>query len=188
MKRRRHRIGRSWFSGSLRIRGSGEVVESRSVLQDVTRTKGHEFEDYYLKRELLMGIYEKGFEKPSPIQEESIPIALTGRDILARAKNGTGKTAAFSIPLLQRVDTNLKEIQGEHSPKHATPYLPAERFNLRYSLFSTYAGRVSKPGLPSDHLHSSKVMQQVCPSLNVALVVQRLTWQATEVGYACSQL
>jgi hypothetical protein len=56
----------------------------------VTNTKGNEFEDYVLKRELLMGIYEKGFEKPSPIQEESIPIALTGRDILARAKNGTG--------------------------------------------------------------------------------------------------
>ena len=61
-----------------------------------------------------MGIYEKGFEKPSPIQEESIPIALTGRDILARAKNGTGKTAAFSIPLLQRIDTTRNEIQGEH--------------------------------------------------------------------------
>jgi len=58
--------------------------------QDVTKTKGNDFEDYLLKRELLMGIYEKGFEKPSPIQEESIPIALTGRDILARAKNGTG--------------------------------------------------------------------------------------------------
>ena len=40
-----------------------------------------------------MGIFELGFEKPSPIQEEAIPIALTGRDILARAKNGTGKTA-----------------------------------------------------------------------------------------------
>lgn len=36
--------------------------------QDVTKTKGNEFEDYYLKRELLMGIFEKGFEKPSPIQ------------------------------------------------------------------------------------------------------------------------
>lgn len=48
------------------------------VLQDVTATKGNEFEDYFLKRELLMGIYEKGFERPSPIQEESIPIALTG--------------------------------------------------------------------------------------------------------------
>ena len=82
------------------------------LLQDVTATKGNEFEDYFLKRELLQGIYEKGFEKPSPIQEESIPIALTGRDILARAKNGTGKTAAFSIPILERVDTSLKEIQG----------------------------------------------------------------------------
>jgi superfamily II DNA/RNA helicase len=44
----------------------------------VTATKGNEFEDYFLKRELLAGIYEKGFERPSPIQEEAIPIALTG--------------------------------------------------------------------------------------------------------------
>ena len=51
-----------------------------------------------------MGIYEKGFERPSPIQEESIPIALTGSDILARAKNGTGKTAAFCIPALEKID------------------------------------------------------------------------------------
>lgn len=58
-----------------------------------------------------MGIYEKGFERPSPIQEESIPIALTGRDILARAKNGTGKTAAFCIPALEKIDPNLNAIQ-----------------------------------------------------------------------------
>jgi ATP-dependent RNA helicase DDX6/DHH1 len=60
-----------------------------------------------------MGIFEKGFEKPSPIQEESIPIALAGRDILARAKNGTGKTAAFCIPVLEKVDTSRNEIQGK---------------------------------------------------------------------------
>lgn len=47
-----------------------------------------------------MGIFEKGFEKPSPIQEQAIPMILTGRDILARAKNGTGKTAAFIIPCI----------------------------------------------------------------------------------------
>lgn len=88
-------------------------VIKTAALQDVTATKGNEFEDYLLKRELLAGIYEKGFEKPSPIQEESIPIALTGRDILARAKNGTGKTAAFSIPLLERVEASKEEIQGE---------------------------------------------------------------------------
>lgn len=59
-----------------------------------------------------MGIYEKGFERPSPIQEESIPIALTGSDILARAKNGTGKTAAFCIPALEKIDQDNNVIQG----------------------------------------------------------------------------
>lgn len=58
-----------------------------------------------------MGIFEKGFEKPSPIQEEAIPIILAGRDVLARAKNGTGKTAAFIIPCLEKVDQSLNQIQ-----------------------------------------------------------------------------
>lgn len=58
-----------------------------------------------------MGIFEAGFEKPSPIQEEAIPVALTGRDILARAKNGTGKTAAFIIPALQRINPKVAKIQ-----------------------------------------------------------------------------
>ena len=58
-------------------------------------TSGIEFQELGLKRELLKGIYEKGWEKPSPIQEESIPAALQGRDILARAKNGTGKTGVY---------------------------------------------------------------------------------------------
>ncbi len=59
-----------------------------------------------------MGIYEKGFESPSPIQEEAIPIALAGRDILARAKNGTGKTASFLIPALERTSTDKDFIQA----------------------------------------------------------------------------
>lgn len=86
--------------------------DARYKTEDVTATKGNSFEDYFLKRELLMGIYEKGFEAPSPIQEESIPIALRGRDILARAKNGTGKTAAFCIPVLEKVDSSRNEIQA----------------------------------------------------------------------------
>ncbi|KAK6158168.1 hypothetical protein DH2020_005482 [Rehmannia glutinosa] len=85
--------------------------DTRYKTEDVTATKGNEFEDYFLKRELLMGIYEKGFESPSPIQEESIPIALTGSDILARAKNGTGKTAAFCIPALEKIDSDNNVIQ-----------------------------------------------------------------------------
>ncbi|EOA26920.1 hypothetical protein CARUB_v10023015mg [Capsella rubella] len=86
--------------------------DDRYQTEDVTATKGNEFEDYFLKRDLLRGIYEKGFEKPSPIQEESIPIALTGSDILARAKNGTGKTGAFCIPTLEKIDPENNVIQA----------------------------------------------------------------------------
>ena len=56
--------------------------DKRQQTEDVTRTKGNDFDDFYLKRELLMGIFEKGFEKPSPIQEETIPIALAGRSAI----------------------------------------------------------------------------------------------------------
>lgn len=59
-----------------------------------------------------MGIFKMGFEKPSPIQEESIPQALAGRDILARAKNGTGKTGAFLVPVLEKIDPAKKYIQA----------------------------------------------------------------------------
>jgi len=53
-----------------------------------------------------------GFENPSPIQEETIPVALEGKNIIARAKNGTGKTASYSIPLIEKVDTSKNKIQA----------------------------------------------------------------------------
>lgn len=90
------------------------LADAEAVLlhfQDVTNTKGLEFENFQLKRDLLMGIFEAGFEKPSPIQEEAIPVALTGRDVLARAKNGTGKTAAFVIPALEKINPKVSKIQ-----------------------------------------------------------------------------
>ncbi|XP_014666986.1 PREDICTED: ATP-dependent RNA helicase cgh-1-like [Priapulus caudatus] len=86
--------------------------DRRKMTSDVTDTKGNEFEDYCLKRGLLIGIFEKGWEKPSPIQEASIPIALAGRDILARAKNGTGKTGAYAIPILEHCDPKKDYIQA----------------------------------------------------------------------------
>jgi len=86
--------------------------DTRKKTEDVQSRRNVNFEDYNLKRELLMGIFEKGFEKPSPIQEEAIPIALTGKDILARAKNGTGKTASFIVPVLEKVDIEKDHIQA----------------------------------------------------------------------------
>eukprot|EP00002_Diphylleia_rotans_P038690 TRINITY_DN883_c0_g1_i1.p1 TRINITY_DN883_c0_g1~~TRINITY_DN883_c0_g1_i1.p1 ORF type:complete len:415 (-),score=91.51 TRINITY_DN883_c0_g1_i1:835-2079(-) len=86
--------------------------DMRQKTDDVLRVKGNEFEDYYLKRELLMGIYEKGYENPSPVQEEVIPTALARKNILARAKNGTGKTGSYVIPVLQLIDTAKNHIQA----------------------------------------------------------------------------
>lgn len=68
------------------------------------------FKDFNLSSDLQLGIYEMGFEAPSPIQEEAIPSILSGRNIIAKAKNGTGKTAAYSIPLIQRVDADKPHI------------------------------------------------------------------------------
>lgn len=106
-------------NGGTTIQGTGTyrdgliapAKDTRYKTEDVTQTRGVEFEDFFLKRELLMGIFEKGFEKPSPIQEEAIPIILQNRNVLARAKNGTGKTAAFIIPCLEKIVTDKKYIQ-----------------------------------------------------------------------------
>jgi len=85
--------------------------DTRYRTEDVTHTRGTDFEDFGFKRALLMGIYEENYEKPSPIQEESFPRILMGRHILARAKNGTGKTGAFGIPCLQMIDEACSQIQ-----------------------------------------------------------------------------
>ena len=80
-----------------------------------------------------MGIFEKGFEKPSPIQEEAIPIILAGRDVLARAKNGTGKTAAFIIPCIEKVDVTKQHIQGTNPSAERVPPRPFSFFRPRSS-------------------------------------------------------
>jgi ATP-dependent RNA helicase DDX6/DHH1 len=75
-------------NGAEKISGTGTykdgltapAKDTRYKTEDVTQTKGRDFEDFFLKRELLMGIFEKGFEKPSPIQEEAIPIMLQNRN------------------------------------------------------------------------------------------------------------
>ncbi|MHB9092864.1 MAG: DEAD/DEAH box helicase, partial [Chloroflexota bacterium] len=62
------------------------------------------FRDLGVSDEVLRGIEEMGFEEPTPVQERAIPLLLSGRDVVAQALTGTGKTAAFGIPLAQRVD------------------------------------------------------------------------------------
>lgn len=82
------------------------------ISKDIKPRRNTSFENFNLKKEILWGIFEMGYKYPSPIQEKSIPIILSGKDIIARAKNGTGKTAAFLIPTLQKIRYDILKIQS----------------------------------------------------------------------------
>src|SRR6056297_375668 len=61
------------------------------------------FDSLGLKAELLRAVGEQGYTQPTPIQSKAIPAVLDGRDLMASAQTGTGKTAAFTLPLLQKL-------------------------------------------------------------------------------------
>ncbi|EJU06331.1 DEAD-domain-containing protein [Dacryopinax primogenitus] len=70
------------------------------------------FDQLGLKEDLLRGIYAYNFEKPSAIQQRAIAPIMSGRDVIAQAQSGTGKTATFSISILQAIDTSIRETQA----------------------------------------------------------------------------
>ncbi|MBD5463997.1 MAG: DEAD/DEAH box helicase [Lachnospiraceae bacterium] len=70
------------------------------------------YSDSGIHPDILKAVEEMGFETMTPIQEQAIPVLLEGKDIIGQAQTGTGKTAAFAIPMIQSVDPQLKKPQG----------------------------------------------------------------------------
>ncbi|MGK2855846.1 MAG: DEAD/DEAH box helicase [Thermoanaerobaculia bacterium] len=70
------------------------------------------FESLGLRAEILTTLSGLGYEAPTPIQEKTIPVMLEGRDIIGQAQTGTGKTAAFALPILQKIDPELMKTQA----------------------------------------------------------------------------
>src|SRR5919106_3144974 len=70
------------------------------------------FTDLGLSEPLLEALRHLGYERPTPIQEQAIPALLDGRDVIGQAQTGTGKTAAFGLPLLEYVDPRDPEVQA----------------------------------------------------------------------------
>jgi ATP-dependent RNA helicase DeaD len=70
------------------------------------------FEELGLAPELLRAVDEMGFEEPTEIQTGVIPVMRTGRDVIAQAQTGTGKTAAFGIPIITAIDAERAEVQA----------------------------------------------------------------------------
>jgi ATP-dependent RNA helicase RhlE len=78
------------------------------------QTRSVRFEDFDIGNAVLAGVKDAGYVTPTPIQEASLPFALKGRDISASAKTGTGKTASFLLPIIQRLILNPQEKGFEH--------------------------------------------------------------------------
>jgi translation initiation factor 4A len=89
------------------VEGEG-TIEMESNWDETVET----FDELNLKKDLLRGIYGYGFEKPSHIQQKAILPIIRGRDTIAQAQSGTGKTATFAISSLQLIDTDLNEVQA----------------------------------------------------------------------------
>lgn len=70
------------------------------------------FQNMNLKPEILQGIADLYYKDPTPIQREAIPLALKGKDLIGQAQTGTGKTAAFVIPILQKLEENNNDVQA----------------------------------------------------------------------------
>jgi len=67
-----------------------------------------------LSQTLIDAVTSKGYTKPTPIQEQAVPAVLSGKDVMAAAQTGTGKTAAFTLPLIQRFSTNYQAPRANH--------------------------------------------------------------------------
>ena len=81
-----------------------------------------QFSDLALSSNILRAVEEKGYTTPSPIQQQAIPVVLSGQDVMAAAQTGTGKTAGFTLPLIHhdRRDCLMfrsdKNLQHQHGP------------------------------------------------------------------------
>lgn len=84
-------------------------VEVAAPMEPAAPTNG--FGLLALEGRLVETLASLGYEQPTPIQAETIPLLLSGRDVLGQAQTGTGKTAAFALPMIQRIDASLRKVQ-----------------------------------------------------------------------------
>lgn len=82
------------------------------ILDEKKEKEDLRYEDSNLDARILRAVTEMGFEYMTPIQAQAIPVLMEGRDVIGQAQTGTGKTAAFGIPMLQQIDENDKNLQG----------------------------------------------------------------------------
>src|ERR1041384_6425690 len=86
------------------------------------------FEELDIVEPILTALREKGYKNPTPIQQQAIPAIISGRDVVACAQTGTGKTASFSIPLLQKLS-----LRNQRSAIRALVLVPTRELAIQVS-------------------------------------------------------
>lgn len=94
------------------------------------------FEQLHLNHALLKALKEQRYTQPTPIQEKAIPIVMQGLDLIASAQTGTGKTAAFALPILQRLEMQKKQFRGSSRPIRALILTPTRE--LAWQIFDNF--------------------------------------------------
>jgi superfamily II DNA/RNA helicase len=97
------------FGGGVKIAHSQYIRKADPIVESALYIPKNKFEDFKINATLKTNILKKGYVNPTPIQDVSIPFLLAGRDVVGIANTGTGKTAAFLIPLLDKILNNPGE-------------------------------------------------------------------------------
>ncbi|AOH38748.1 DEAD/DEAH box helicase [Dialister pneumosintes] len=115
-----------------------EVSKANETIQ--CKEKVTTFVDLGVSKEIIKAVSDMGFEEPTPIQKMSIPVALQKQDIIGQAQTGTGKTAAFGIPILENIDISAPGPQAiVLSPTRELAIQSAEEINHLAQYLSTHA-------------------------------------------------
>lgn len=99
---------------SVQVGGPENGWDSRQAerAEDGMEEQHMKYEDAQIDERILRAVRELGFDEMTPIQEQAIPLFMTGRDLIGQAQTGTGKTAAFGIPILQKIDPEDHSLQA----------------------------------------------------------------------------
>merc|ERR1712127_859295 len=145
---------------------SKKDAEKAGIIGAYVSVHGSGFRDFLLKPELLKAIVDCGFEHPSQVQNECIPQAVLGMDVLCQAKSGMGKTAVFVLATLQQlepVDGNVSVIVMGHTRELAF------QISKEYERFSKYMDSMKVAvffgGMPIEK--DKKVLKENCPHIVV---------------------
>ncbi|MCI2115628.1 MAG: DEAD/DEAH box helicase [Acidaminococcus sp.] len=152
---------------------------TETIEENVNENEVTSFEDLHIEPKILKALQDMGFEEPSPIQKGAIPLALKGEDIIGQAQTGTGKTAAFGIPIIQSLNEKDRHVQAlVMSPTRELCIQVAEEIGKigrtkRVRVLPVYGGQpierqirslrngvqvvIGTPGRLLDHLHRGTI-------------------------------